>query len=69
MARNVIITHPSAEKDPSRYSEDPVGATASLPDGIPGLGFEKLIRRKGVEAAGALRLGGPYPASLRVAAL
>lgn len=66
---HVIITHSSAEKDPSRYSEDPVGATASLPDGIRHLGLERLLRRKGMEATGTLSLGGPYPASLRVAAL
>lgn len=33
------------------------------------LGFERLIRRKAVETTGTLRLGGPYPASLRVTAL
>ena len=66
---HVIITHSSAEKDPSRYSEDPVGATASLPDGIRHLGLERLLRRKGMEATGTLSLGGPYPASHRVAAL
>lgn len=36
---------------------------------IRDLGFERLIRRKGVETTGALRLRGPYPASLRAAAL
>lgn len=66
---HVIITHSSAEKDPSRHSEDPVVATASLPDGIRNLGLERLLRRKGVEATGTLSLGGPCPASLRVAAL
>lgn len=66
---HVIITHSSIEKDPSRYSEDAVGPTASLPDGIRDLGLEKLLGRKGVEAAETLSLGRPYPASLRVAAL
>lgn len=36
---------------------------------IRDLGFERFLRRKGVETTGTLRLRGPYPASLRAAAL
>lgn len=66
---SVITPHPSAEKDPSCYFQDRVARLHHCRVAIQDLGFERLIRRKNLETTGTLRPGGPFPASLRGAAL